>query len=255
MQKNIFISILALLIMLNGCKKTDSIDQQPEPDGPPVVTPVGAPAGTPVSKTIGSAGGTVISPDGKLELNFPAGALANNTVIKIQPVINYCPGGIGLAYHLMPDNITFNKPATLTYHYTANDINGSHPYFLFIAYQDSQRTWKADYKNRNVDTIAKTVSLGINHFSLWSLGDNLVLVLDPSGEELYESETRAIRAMVLSRAAASGAGDDEIYLPESTLLPDGAVSNWKINGSTSGNNLDGTISATGARQRIPLLLP
>ncbi|MGZ8511603.1 MAG: hypothetical protein ACXWWA_14550 [Chitinophagaceae bacterium] len=249
MKKNNLIAILATVILFAGCKKTtdEGNNPQPEPDGPPFVTPIGSPAGTPVSKTIGSAGGTLVSPDGKLELNFPAGALAGNTVVKIQPVINYCPGGIGLAYHLMPDKIPFNKPVTLTYHYTANDINGSHPYFLFIAYQDSQRTWKADYKNRNVDTIAKTVSLGINHFSLWSLGDNLILVLDPSGEELYETETRAIRAKVQSRAAASGSDPgNEIYLPESTLLPDGAVSNWKINGDTSGNNLVGTISANGS---------
>jgi hypothetical protein len=250
MQKNILVSLLTVIIVVTGCKKNESIgDPRPEPDGPPLVTPIGTPAGSPVSKTIGSVGGTLTSPDGKMELNFPAGALTGNTAITIQPVVNFCPGGTGLAYHLMPDKITFSKPVTITYHYTEDEVNGTHPYLFYIAYQDSLRAWKADYKNRNVDTIAKTVSLEINHFSIWSLGDNLGLLFIPFNEELYENETGEVRAVIYSRSAASGSlsDDDLAPLPEQTQLPETAVSNWKVNGHAGGNSQDGTISGTGSK--------
>ena len=238
MRKNIFISILAGIILLTGCKKIGSIyEPQPEPDGPPLVTPIGIPVGSPVSKTIGSAGGSLFSPDGKMELNFPSGALIGNTAITIQPVTNFCPGGIDLAYHLMPDNIKFSKPVTLTYHYTDDDVDGSHPYFLYIAYQDSSQGWKADFQNRNVDTIAKTVSLGISHFSLWSVGDNLHIHMDPDEEELYETDTREISAMIYSISAVAGSDPSNgIMLPQSTLLSRRIVKNWALNGETPGKS-------------------
>ena len=98
----------------------------------PAITPVGTPAGDPITKTIGISGGSIASPDSVMELVIPAGALPANTDITIQPVTNEAPGGIGLAYDLLPDGTTFSKPATLTFHYTDEDINGSLPEFLSI---------------------------------------------------------------------------------------------------------------------------
>ena len=260
MRIKIFISILTVIILLTGCKKISSIadPQQTDPGGPPLVTPIGTPVGTPVSKTIGSAGGSLISPDGKLELNIPVGALTGNTAISIQPVTNFCPGGIDLAYHLMPDNITFSKPVTLTYHYTDDDVNGSHPYLLFIAYQDSSQAWKADLKKRNVDTIAKTVSLGISHFSIWSMGANLQLLLDPLDEELYEKETREISVVEVTPGSLAFAGshsDDLFSLPQSTRLPDNVVRRWTLVGSASAIGANGTLSAIGGTSKVTYTAP
>ena len=179
--------ILAAL-PISSCKKSDSPDNLP--DRPAAVTPVGTPIGNPDTKTIGTTGGSIKSTDGRIELIFPAGALTANTTISIQPVTNTCPGGIGISYHLMPDGATFSKPVNLIYHYSKEEVNGTLPYLLYIAYQDNAMQWKADFKKRNVDTAAKTVTLGITHFSIWSMGDRLNLLCTPANEELHENETR-----------------------------------------------------------------
>lgn len=236
--------LLSLLFVLNSCKKPGSSNNPPPINLPPAVTPVGTPVGNAVSKMIGSTGGSLASPDGRVELTIPAGALSSNTNISIQPVTNQAPGGIGLSYHLMPDGTKFAKPVTLKYRYTDTEINGTLPYLLYIAYQDSLRQWKADFKNRNVDTTAKTVSADISHFSIWSMGDRLIIYADPS--ELTENETSALKVFLQSPPEqASGSEDDLPPLPSTTLLSDNAVSNWKVNGRT-GNNQDGTITGSGS---------
>lgn len=233
----VLLFILILTVLFSSCKKSDSSDQLP--DRQPAVTPVGTPVGTADTKTIGTAGGSIKSTDGRIELVFPSGALNANTTISIQPVTNTSPGGIGLSYHLMPDGITFTKPVNLIYHYTNDEVNGTLPYLLYIAYQDNAMQWKADFKKRNVDTTARTVTLGITHFSIWSMGDRLNLFCNPSLEELHENETREISAALVDPSQPSD--DDLPPLPTVTPLPASALSNWKVNGQ-SGTSTNGTIT-------------
>jgi hypothetical protein len=237
---------LLCLVLFCGCKKTDSSNNNPPGNNPPpAITPIGTAVGNPVSKNIGASGGFIASPDGRLELNIPAGALSSNTDISIQPVTNEAPGGIGLSYHLMPDGITFSKPVTLSFHYTNSDVNGTDPYLLYIAYQDSAFAWKADFKKRDVDTISKTVSLGISHFSIWSMGARLIIVA--SLNRLHQNQTSALRAVIQSPPdPASGSDDDLPPLPQTTSLPDNIVSNWKVNGEINGNDQIGIISGEGS---------
>lgn len=256
MKKNIFILLSAIVFaLLFSCKKTPGDDVKPEPDAPGVTTPIGIPNGIPVSKTIGNAGGSLSSADGKIELNIPAGALTVNTEITIQSVTNHCPGGIGAGYHLMPDNLTFSKPAELTFHYSEDDVNGTHPYFFYIAYQHSDNTWKADCKKRIVDTLGKTVRLSINHFSIWSMGENIQLesrLDDMQKNKFYENETADISAVLIVKSGvsepASGPGEDELTaLPQAKPFPDEIVSNWKVNGQPGGNSKDGVITGSGSK--------
>lgn len=235
--------LLIVLLALYSCKKSDSSNNNPSPSYIPAVTPIGTPVGNPVSKAIGSSGGSLVSPDGRIELNIPAGALSSNTNISIQPVTNEAPGGIGLSYHLMPDGTKFTKPVTLTYHYTDKEINGTLPYLLYIAYQDSLLQWKADFKKRNVDTIVKTVSLGISHFSIWSMGDRLMMFARP--DELHQNESSQVTVELVD-PPQNAAGDDLPPLPQSSKLPDNAVSNWKVNGQLNGNSQNGTINGSGS---------
>lgn len=240
-----FYRLLLLIILLYSCKKKDSSNNNPTPTYTPAVTPIGTPIGNPVSKTIGSGGGSLASSDGKIDLNIPAGALSSNTNISIQTVTNEAPGGIGLSYHLMPDGTKFTKPVTLTFHYTDQDINGTLPYLLYIAYQDSALQWKADFKKRNVDTISKTVSLGISHFSIWSMGDRLNMFTRP--DELHQNETSQITIEHIDVPSQPGSGPDDLpSLPISSRLSDNAVSNWKVNGQLNGNSQNGTISGSGS---------
>src|ERR1700730_5709302 len=159
-----------ILILLNGCKKSHSGPTPITiPKLPPAQTAVGTPTGTPVTKTIGPAGGTILSADGRVELDFPANAVTTSTDITIQPATNTAPNGSGVAYHFMPDGSKFNVPVTLIVHYTASDANGTDPSLFYIAYQDSTGVWQADFKNRALDTSSRTASLSISHFSFWAL--------------------------------------------------------------------------------------
>jgi hypothetical protein len=86
--------------------------------GPVAVTPPGEVRGKPVQVMIPAAGGILISPDGILTIEVPAGALASAQTLTIQPITNQAPGGLGAAYRLGPEGQTFAVPVTLTFTYT-----------------------------------------------------------------------------------------------------------------------------------------
>ena len=65
-------------------------------------TGFGTPEGKLISKEIGVDGGQIVSEDGRVELIFPAGALAKNTIISIQPRTNPAPNGVGRSYWFEP---------------------------------------------------------------------------------------------------------------------------------------------------------
>jgi hypothetical protein len=223
--------VLLLLLSLSACKKL--IDPNINPPGEteePAVTPVGQPIGDPVSKTIGDAGGKLSSLDGKMELSIPQGALPGETEIYIQTVTNECPGGIGLSYHLMPDGIQFATPATVTWHYTDEDLNGTHPYFFFIAFQDAENKWVADLKKRDIDTVAKTISLSIQHFSIWSLMDDVRMFAEPS--TLFENDVANLRIEKII-SPAHDLGDGLASLPISRQIPVESIGSWLVDGDVT----------------------
>jgi len=246
--------ILAICISLSmgSCMKSlPGLTPPPANDtttqGDPAVTAIGTPIGNPTSKNIDAGGGTILSDDGRLELRFPPGALSASTTITIQPVTNESPNGLGVSYHLMPDGSHFNNPVTMIFHYTNHDANGSIPYLFYVAYQDADQKWKADLKKRSVDTVAKTVTTTITHFSIWSLGAEIVMIASPFS--VYENQTSAVtvnRIIAVTRSFPGAPGEDDLPpLTKSEELPDGAVSAWKVNGVTGGNQTDGFISGSG----------
>jgi hypothetical protein len=95
--------------------------------GDPVVTSlVRLPAAVPSSATIGPQGGSIQSSDGRLTLKVPAGALAQPVAFSIAPVAtNDAPNGIGSAYDISPDGVTFAKPAQLVFGWASTEINGT----------------------------------------------------------------------------------------------------------------------------------
>jgi hypothetical protein len=240
--------ILAVVVVLsNGCKKSNSGPPVfTIPSGPPATTAIGTPAGIPVTSTIGPGGGKVLSADGRVELRFPANALAANTDITIQPVSNTAPGGRGLSYHLMPDGTKFKVPVSLIFHYTASDENGTLPYLFYIASQDSTGVWQADFKNRLVDTVAKTATLPISHFSLWDLGSTVNLFPSPPGVSAGEKSELFVTILNDEGDATPGAGGEFSLspLPDETPVPNSNISNWTVNGKPGGNAQDGTVSGS-----------
>src|ERR1700759_5181798 len=100
-----FYTIMLFAVLVCSCVKT-SLTGNNLPgnnitgsgDTSAAITAIGTPIGSPVTKTIGASGGTIISADGRAELNIPAGALSSDLAISIQPITNECPNGVGVAY-------------------------------------------------------------------------------------------------------------------------------------------------------------
>ena len=244
-----FITAAVVLVLINGCKKTPSghsVTPITIPTEPAVQTPVGTPNGNPVTVAIGPAGGTVLSGDGRVELDFPANAVTTSTNITIQPVTNTAPNGSGAGYHFMPDGSTFAVPVTLTFHYSPADANGTDPSLFYIAYQDSTGVWQADFKNRAIDTSANTASLSISHFSFWALGSQLYLFASPP--IVTEKQTSDLGMVILPDQGSQtpGAGGEFAMsaLPSAIPIPPGSVNEWSINGVQGGSAQDGTLSGS-----------
>lgn len=241
---------LALLLLLVGCNKLNPLNNISQPtndNDPPAVTGIGTPTGIAVSKPIGPSGGTITSADGRIGLDIPAGALAANTIITIQPVTNTCPGGLGLAYDLQPNGTKFSAPVTFTYHYTDAEVNGTDPYLFFEAVQDSLQQWDVDIY-RDVDTVAHTVSFDISHFSTRSMLPGFQLKPDPdvtlqaSKYDYYQGEQGVLRMMKNIRDGQLTDDDDLSTLPESEPVPLNLVSGWTVQGGAA----NGTIEPEGS---------
>jgi hypothetical protein len=211
-------------------------------NGKPAITPVGTPTGTPVSKSIGSAGGTLMSADGKLLLTIPAGALGVNTNITIQPVTSTMPGSLGLSYDLQPNGTKFAVPVTLRFHYDSTLAADQDPDFLFVAYQDSSGAWKGDATQRDIDTVAKTTTLSVSHFTIYDTGEWIFLNAGPN--LLLQPSQTCDLSLVQSMTTNT---DGSTPVTETAPFPDNQIASWQVDGITNGDALHGTVTAsTGA---------
>jgi hypothetical protein len=203
------------------------------------VTPVGTPTGTPVSKSIGQAGGTLLSADGKLLLTIPAGALTVATNITIQPVTSTMPGSLGLSYDLKPNGTKFAVPVTLTFHYDSTQAVDKDPNFLFIAYQDSSGAWKGDATNRDVDTVAKTTTLSVSHFTTFDAGEWIFLETS-SNLMLQAGQTCDLSLVQTLVTVVPGIA----VVTETQHIPDNQIAGWQVDGIPDGDGLHGTITTS-----------
>jgi hypothetical protein len=248
---------LAVIVLLfapfMGCNKLNPLNYIPHLNDttPAAVTGLGTPTDTAVSKTIGPSGGTIVSNDGRIEVDIPAGALATTTNITIQPVTNMCPGGSGFAYDLLPNGTKFAVPATFTFHYADSDVNGTDPYLLYLAVQDSLQQWDVDVY-RDVDTIAHTVSFDINHFSVRSMLPGLVLtatnvdvsIIAPKTDYFPSEQGKLTMVQNVRTAQWQAPGDDDLpSLPINAPVDKGLVSGWQVYGGSA----NGTLDANGSK--------
>jgi hypothetical protein len=133
----------------------------------PVITAIGKPNGKKSAITINKDGGSLKSSDGMLELIIPPGAVSKKTDISVQPITNLMTNGNGKAYRLEPSGIQFQKPVQLIFHYDEEETKDSMQLLLGIAMQDERGQWFS-LKKITLDTIQKTFSGEINHFSDWT---------------------------------------------------------------------------------------
>ncbi|MBI5098732.1 MAG: hypothetical protein HZB30_05785 [Nitrospirae bacterium] len=225
----------------------------------PVATPVGTPDGNAATATIGPAGGTLSSPDSKLALSIPAGALTSDTVITIQPITNNAHGGIGKGYRLTPDGQVFQQPVSLTFTYTDQGLSGAVADALGVAYQSSDGYWYW-MANPVVDKTAKTVTATTTHFTDYVnvAGYNL----RPGATNVKVGQT--VRLKLLNcYLEDDGSGLYSVGLRCDDTSASGVapthyrVSEWAVNGVAGGNSTVGTISgdSTSATYTAPASKP
>jgi hypothetical protein len=140
-------------------------------------TEIGTPVGDKVTRDIGPEGGTLSSPDGRLTLTVPQGAVNEKVAFSIQPGTNKFGNGLGLAYKLEPEGRTFTTRLNISIHYDDHDLEGTFPEALSLAYQDAKGSWHMR-KYVDLDKDQKTLTVSTTHFS-WYI-EGFVLKLSPS---------------------------------------------------------------------------
>ncbi len=264
MKKHIMIAVLVSVFFVAACKKIfDSVPGQQPVNTPPTPTQVGISTGNAVTKEINSSGGSIVSYDGKLEVIVPSGAVANNTVFGIQPITDFCPGGLS-SYRLSPDGMKFSNPVTLKFHYTDDDIDGSMASFLGIAYQDSNNVWQQQ-TSVVIDSVNKTVSVETTHFTDWSVLESLGITVTGYGKNSvpHVKINQAVEMRLTGKPEDDlpplplKDGTPGIPLPE--FLPFQAK--WYVNGILNGDSHVGEIDIAPAGDgkvvyyKAPVLIP
>ncbi|WP_423737696.1 hypothetical protein [Chitinophaga caseinilytica] len=165
--------------------------------------PKGTPNGTVFSKKIGTAGGTIEYPGARLTIDIPAGAVEKETEFFIQPISNTAPGGKGIAYRLQPEGVTFKKPATLKFRYTADDLQGTFAAALGIATQKADGVWYGLGTIQN--EAAKTLEVKTTHFSDWSFFEAISLEPGISMADPGQQMPLVVKCVL--------PGDDDLLVP------------------------------------------
>ncbi len=161
---------LCLLISIHSFSQKESSDTTTIA----VISEVGKPNGKLSENIINEEGDTLMSADERLELIIPPGAVSKNTTISIQPITSLMPNGNGQAYRLEPSGITFQQPIQIIFHYDTEEEKDSSQLLMGIAMQDDNGQWYG-LNEFAIDTVAKTISGKINHFSIWATFNKLRL--------------------------------------------------------------------------------
>lgn len=201
-----------------ACESRTHDVHRPSPTAP------GTPTGEPAGATLGQSGGTLASPDGRLTITVPEGALAGPLAVSIQPITNLAPGGLGGAWRLAPAGAAFATPLLLTFHAGS----GGPLRDLAIAVQDQEGYW-VHAAGVARDPLAGTLTVAAAHFSDWSL------VAAPSALDLHGTfaidTTMGMPVTVSGSATLTFAGSDAttaVYLLSGTAevpatIADGAT--------------------------------
>lgn len=126
------------VVATEGSRATVAESSVTTTDEDAVVTAAGAAIGNASSSTLGAAGGRLMSADGQIAIDLPAGALAGNATAELQAVANTAPDGRGDGLKLKLSALP-TQPLALTLKVdaaTLPEIDG-----LRIAVQRSDGAW------------------------------------------------------------------------------------------------------------------
>jgi hypothetical protein len=110
------------------------------------------------SNEIGSDGGVIVSDDGRMSLEIPAGALDEAVEITIE-VIAGPDGAASDLYVMQPLGLTFERPVFVTYDYDADTLEGADADDLtMVAHREADWAYLGD---QLVDADDQTVSASL----------------------------------------------------------------------------------------------
>jgi hypothetical protein len=221
----------------------------------PAITAIGIADGLKTETKIGKEGGRLASSDGKIELIVPQGAVSKKISFRILPITNMIPNGNGKAYRLEPSGIQFQKPVQLIFHYTEEESADSMQLLMGIAMQDNTGQWYG-LRKFTLDTIAKTISGNINHFSDWSKFESIKLYPPHFRLKVKKVHDLSIDLISSEEEDLPPLYSDELFPLLKSKLP-WAVT-YKANEITNGNTAVGTIAVHEKRSityKAPDLVP
>lgn len=211
----------------------------------PAITKPGKPIGKIVEKMMNKDGDSLISGDGNLKLIIPPGALSKKTTISIQAMTNMMPNGNGLAYRLEPSGIQFQQPIQIVFHYDTEESKESAQLLMGIAMQDDKGQWYGLYKF-NLDTVAKTISGDINHFSVWATFNQLELISLLDQKRVKVTMTCPVGIFGIDMSPKQEAFQDKLtellYGPLVIYWQQPKSLIWRVNNVVKGNSLWGTLN-------------
>lgn len=245
MKRILAAGFVVLMFIACGDDSTGPTDDGGGNNNPePQATAPGTPNGAATNAIIGAAGGTLSSSDGALSIDVPAGALASDTDITIQPITNTAWGGIGGGYRLTPDGLTFAQPVDLVFDVAPEDLEGSHPDFLDVAVQDDEGFWYV-IRDRTFDEIAGTLTSTTTHFSDYSMIGGLQI--RPASASVGTGGRVELQVKYCHQVTISDPTDPLVafvYDCDAGLAPLETLSNWSVNGISGGNNTVGRTLST-----------
>lgn len=238
-RKRRLVLMLSPIIAILACNLPSSVMKRLTGDVEvtAVTTAVGTPNGLATTKSIGSAGGSLATPDGRLTLKIPQNALSSLVNVTIQPITDQSPGGLGKAYRLEPNGQTFGTPVEVSFRYDDKDLEGTSPEALDVAYQDAGGFWRV-FQSVDRDQANKTLTVATTHFTDYTAVTRFQLVPNHAVVRVGKSVELVVNSC--------GRRDffDKLFklsgpcLPVSTAT---AAVNWTVNG-TSGNSTFGTVT-------------
>ncbi|MBC8068387.1 MAG: hypothetical protein IAG13_08645 [Deltaproteobacteria bacterium] len=124
-------------------------------------------------ETVGPRGGIVMSDDGRLALDVPAGALDEEVAIRIEVVDDAPRGTVGTVYAIEPAGLALLFPAELTYDLATDESDRSLDLtdvqmddLLLITEKNARWQPLAD---RSVDVDAQTLSASVLFLSSYAI--------------------------------------------------------------------------------------
>jgi hypothetical protein len=229
---------IILFVVIVRCSSDENVDGDIINEG--AVTEIGVPLGPPIIADIGPSGGVITSADEVLTVTVPPGAVTTNTTFSVQPVEDFCPGGMG-SYRLLPEGMTFAAPVTITFHYTEEDLEGTLSELLDIAYQETDQIWYA-LSGVILDEQSRTISVDVTHFTDWALASSLrIQPRSPAIPVVEKGATYKLHLEGIKHTSAKSLPGDLVLLPRK--YPATFPATWYVNGVPNGNSNVGTISA------------